>query len=168
MSATSNVGHAFNTSKTYKRVWIAKCSESGINWSVEPYSEERGSAVFWLLHFLSLLLDGVSFLLSPGCSSSDVILNDFHSKLGRIHIRVVSPYTRGKHLFGIMGCTSYLCLDCITRARGCVYTTTCIQWDKATKSWLFKINTTFKNVVKIIFLFSKDALNWSEQTGRML
>lgn len=118
---------AFNTSKSYKRVWIAKCSESGINLSVEPYSEERGSAVFWLLHFLSLLLDGVSFLLSPGCSNSDVILNDFHSKLGRIHIKVFSPHMRGKHLFGIMGCTCYLCLVCRTRVRGCVYTTTCIQ-----------------------------------------
>lgn len=121
MSTTSNVGHAFNTSKSYKRVWIAKCSESGINLSVEPYSEERGSAVFWLLHFLSLLLDGVSFLLSPGCSSSDVILNDFHSKLGRIHIRVVSPYMRRKHLFGIMGWTCYLCLDCSTAGSGVVF-----------------------------------------------
>lgn len=94
MSTTSNVGHAFNTSKSYKRVWIAKCSESGVNLSVEPYSKERGSAVFWLLHFLSLLLDGISFLLSPGCSSSDVILNDFHSKLGRIHIIGLFPHTR--------------------------------------------------------------------------
>lgn len=42
MSTTSDVRHAFSTSKSYKRVWITKCSDSGINWSVRSYSEETG------------------------------------------------------------------------------------------------------------------------------
>lgn len=124
-----------------KRNWIAKCSETGINLSVEPYYEERGSAVFWLLHFLSLLLDGVSFLLSPGCSSSDVILNYFHSSWVEYTLRSFPHTWEGSICLASRGVYAIYVWTAEQGSGGCVYTTMCIQWDKALKS-LFKINTT--------------------------